>query len=118
MISGRMNSYGSDYEILQFSHLSNEETVDSIINVSREDNVTLEIKDEITGLSWVNPYADLQLNDQETAMMTVIDGFRRKIIGEDDYGFYSAGDALTDTAVMTGIKTSIANQRPVQFKQQ
>ena len=50
--------------------------------------------------------------------MTVIDGFRRKIIGEDDYGFYSAGDALTDTAVMTGIKTSIANQQPVQFKQQ
>ena len=118
MISGRMNSYGSDYEILQFSHLSNEETVDSIIKVSREENTTLEIKDEVTGLSWVNPYADLQLNDQETAMMTVIDGFRRKIMGEDDFGFYDAGNALTDTAVMTGIKTSIANQSPVQFSQQ
>ena len=115
MISGRMNSYGSDYEILQFSHLSNEETVDSEIKVSIEENTTIEIKDEVTGLSWVNPYAELCLNDQETAIMTVIDGFRSKIMGEEAPGYYSAGDALTDTAIMTAIKTSIANQQPVTF---
>jgi hypothetical protein len=118
MISGRMNSHGSDYEILEFSHLSHEETVDSVIKVTRKDNTTVEIKDEVTGLAWSNPYKDLCLNDQETALMTVVDGFRNKILGKESTGFYPASEALTDTAIMTGIKTAIASQKSVEFKHQ
>ena len=119
VISGKLKSAGSDYDILEFSHLSDGETVNSIIKVETKKidgiEVTASITDEVTGLSWKNPYADLGLDDQKSAVMTVLDGFRKKIISDSDEHFYSAKNSLTDIWITTSIKQSGQDHKPVQM---
>ena len=94
-----------DYDILEFSHLSGKDSVISDVSAIREGEVTLRIEDKATKTFWDNPYKDLKLDDQQTGVMTVLEGFADKILLDQEDSFYSAKDALIDFWIVNVIKS-------------
>ena len=99
--------------------LSGEKTVNSVIKADiktfDDKEVTVSISDEVTGLTWKNPYANLGLDDQKTAVMTILDGFRDEIISGDSDHFYSAENSLIDLWITATIKQSAQEHKPVRM---
>ena len=119
IVTGKLKSFGTDYDILEFGHLSGEKTVNSVvrpeIKTFDDKEVTISIVDEVTGLAWKNPYADLELDDQKTAVMTILDGFRDKIVSGDSDHFYSAENSLIDLWITATIKQSAQEHKPIKM---
>ncbi len=105
IITGKLKSFGDDYDILEFSHLSGKDSVISDVSAIREGEVTLRIEDKATKTFWDNPYKDLKLDDQQTGVMTVLEGFADKILLDQEDSFYSAKDALIDFWIVNVIKS-------------
>ena len=115
IITGKIKSFGSDYDILEFSYLDGKKTVNSVIKVVREDEVTHTIEDEMSQAKWENPYAGLGLDDQQTGVMTVLDGFADKILNNSDENFYCAKDALVDFWIINVIKAGGKVSQAIPF---
>jgi predicted dehydrogenase len=118
IISGRMKSSGNDYEILEFAKSENNESIFSNLSVTREGEVTKRIEDSTTETIWENPYADFDFDDQKTAIMTTIEGFRNHLITKDpnEHGFYSAYDSYIDCLIMNAIQHAAQTDQTVSFQ--
>tara|TARA_R110000851_G_scaffold117451_5_gene244183 strand:+ start:18816 stop:19946 length:1131 start_codon:yes stop_codon:yes gene_type:complete len=118
LISGRMKSSGNDYEILEFAKAENGETIFSDFNVVREGDVTKKIEDKSTDTIWENPYAQFGFDDQQTAIMSTIEGFRNHLVSKnpEETGFYSAYDSYVDCLVMNAIQHAAQTDQTVSFQ--
>lgn len=72
IVTGRISELNNDYELAEIRYLGEDKkpVVEKIV-ATRDDEVTSEIK--AAGIVWVNKYATLGFNDQQTAVSEVIE---------------------------------------------
>jgi hypothetical protein len=69
----------------------------------------LEISDSASGVTWTNPYGNIGLTDQETAMCTLV-----KSLADGDV-LYSTRDSFLDSIIMNAIKQSCSSGNLINF---
>ncbi len=108
IVSGRINEMDNDYEMFEVRYCDNNRNVITEKVLRETDlsgDVTISLSIPGAKIQWNNAYADLQFNDQQTAIACVIE---EATIGN----LYTAEDSFLDNITMMGIKQS-ANQQNV-----
>ena len=110
IVTGKIVDKDNDYEILDVRYLDNEETIIPEIIVKRgAENTVLEISDSASGVTWTNPYGDIGLSDQDTAIADIFTSMAA------DKVLYDTTDEFIDTMIIAGMKQSIQKGLPVNF---
>jgi len=109
IVSGRINEMDNDYEMAEIRYLNDsKEVVCEKINTKRESQITLELN--AAGIVWKNPYCELEFDDQQSAMATVIDNGLDGVI-------YTAKDGFIDNMTIDAMKNAGYNQTILKISQ-
>ena len=107
IITGRINNLNDDYELSEVRYLNSEKipVIEKLI-INRDHDVTIEIKG--CNQVWYNKYSKLGLNDQQTAIATVIEnGLNGKL--------YSPKDSYVDSIMIDAMKQSGLSNQTLTF---
>jgi len=111
VISGKKDDKDNDYEIVDVRYLDKGLDTNhmNVLVKKSEAGATLEISDSASGISWMNPYGNIGLTDQETAMCTLVASLAEGNV------LYSTRDAFLDSLIMNAIKQSCSSGQLVNF---
>ena len=111
VISGKKDDKDNDYEIFDIRYVNTAgDTVKSDISVKRGlNNTVIEISDSASGVTWVNPYGDIGLTDQEIAIAALVSS------AADGEHPYSIRDAFVDNMLVNAIKQSCQTSQVINF---
>jgi hypothetical protein len=117
VVTGRVLDRTNDYEIIDIQHLGG-----PLRNVTQKLDVTIErndfelaprsIKSEY--VTWDNPFADIQLTDNEVAIASHIVAMENVVNGNGN-PLYTIKDAFIDQQIMTAIKYACVNGGSVKL---
>jgi len=109
IVTGRMKEVGNDYEIVDVRCL-NKTTKEAKIcetTIERNGSTTISISLKEENVEWKNPYANLQFDDQQTAIATLVENASKGIL-------YSYKDAYIDHVCIQMIKKSGHQQQVIR----
>tara|TARA_Y100000593_G_C4281040_1_gene322788 strand:+ start:388 stop:1428 length:1041 start_codon:yes stop_codon:yes gene_type:complete len=110
IISGKKDDKENDYEIVDVRYVNSDGTTTYCkIDVKRDGDTTLEISDSASGVTWINPYGNMGLTDQETAICTLVSSIAAGNVE------YSPRDSLIDSFIMNAIKQSCSTSKVINF---
>ncbi len=99
IMTGRMKEIGNDYEVIDVRIVESHTQAPKICEVKfeRKNNTTVSLK--VENVTWENPYKDLDFDDQQTAIATIIDEGIKGIV-------YSHKNAYIDYMCINMMKQS------------